>query len=811
MKNNQFSITPTTHQQKIAELTRIGFLPSEFHFANSKELWQHFLQLSYPESSNPANVNQFLAGLLATQDTAVLDFLESYEPLTTEIFYVVALQLLQFEPELDFKPNDIIQSMKKIQLPFLMPTKWDQTTIIDAWYLLLCTHTKNGQTLLDNLTGRGFLTPLYDLPAAQKPIFFNGKSIAIFDPAKLIHEVVYVESSLDTDRDQQADLLKVEILRPGDTNGHLKVPAVYTASPYNQGTNDAWGDQLTHNVNVPLAHKSATTFQTNTTPFTAPTKTITTTATTKQATETFSSEASYTLNDYLVVRGFAIAYAAGIGTKNSGGMQTCGSPEQTKATVAVIEWLTGKRKAFTNPTDGTQIKAWWCNGNVAMTGRSYLGTLATAAATTGIAGLKTIISEAAISSWYDYYRENGLVMAPGGFQGEDADVLAAETFSRKLTAADYHSIKPVFHQYLHEMQVAMDRQTGSYNDFWRARNYRLNLANVTADVLLVHGLNDWNVKLNQAKEVWDHLPNTISKKIILHQGHHIYINAFRSFDFSDIVNLWLTNKLWEVANQADEILPAVIAQDNINPETWHPFDNWEESGQQQTWFLHDKSLINAPQNNAQLQTFNDQQPNQTFTDFCRQPAQWQRTMALTSNQFSLCFKTGTTKNELLLRGTPMLQIRVASSTDHGLISAQLVDYGMTKRFNEAPTILQRNGIQLGFNWREDDLREFKLATRATPYKIISYGHINLQNRHNAQQTDNLVANQFVDAQFDLQPIFHHLAIGHQLGLLIFATDFGMTQRGNEPITYQVDLSGSQLSIPTVQRSLSGSRNRCNNN
>ena len=32
-------------------------------------------------------------------------------------------------------------------------------------------------------------------------------------------------------------------------------------------------------------------------------------------------------------------------------------------------------------------------------------------ATTGVEGLKTIIPVSAISSWYDYYRANGLVVA----------------------------------------------------------------------------------------------------------------------------------------------------------------------------------------------------------------------------------------------------------------------------------------------------------------------------------------------------------------------------------------------------------------
>src|SRR5699024_12330069 len=48
------------------------------------------------------------------------------------------------------------------------------------------------------------------------------------------------------------------------------------------------------------------------------------------------------------------------------------------------------------------------SGLVCTTGKSYLGTMSTALATTGVDGLKVIISESAISSWYDYYRENGL-------------------------------------------------------------------------------------------------------------------------------------------------------------------------------------------------------------------------------------------------------------------------------------------------------------------------------------------------------------------------------------------------------------------
>ena len=65
-----------------------------------------------------------------------------------------------------------------------------------------------------------------------------------------------------------------------------------------------------------------------------------------------------------------------------------------------------------------------------MIGTSYNGTLPIAVATTGVEGLEAIVPISAISNWYDYYRANGMVRAPGGFQGEDLDVLAEYVYTR---------------------------------------------------------------------------------------------------------------------------------------------------------------------------------------------------------------------------------------------------------------------------------------------------------------------------------------------------------------------------------------------
>ena len=94
-------------------------------------------------------------------------------------------------------------------------------------------------------------------------------------------------------------------------------------------------------------------------------------------------------------------------------------------------------RAFTNKTDNIEVKASWCTGNVAMSAKSYLGTMCYGVATTGVEGLKTIIPEAGITNWYKYFRENGLNVPAMEWQGDDLDILAKYCFSRAKDKDDY--------------------------------------------------------------------------------------------------------------------------------------------------------------------------------------------------------------------------------------------------------------------------------------------------------------------------------------------------------------------------------------
>lgn len=803
MKNNQFAIRPTDFKDQLKELTEIGFLDKDNESeTNPIQLWISFLSKSFLEAKTSSTFEEKLKTYMATPEQNLNDYLDSATHVSVAAFYNVALQLLKFNPDVDFSFSDPLAAMKKIQL-MIADHNGDTFTIEElksAWYWLLATHNKVGQTYLDSLAIKGYFTKFYG--KVTKPLLFNGKTLPVFDPHELIREVVYVESPQDSDHDGKRDLLKAEILRPRETENGLKVPVLYTASPYNQGTNDETGEKLTHNVNVHLTRKSPNNLQYsdieyhNDAPIIPEPRTVN--GETKRAEQTFARESSYTLNDYFLARGFAVVYMAGIGTKDSDGFRTTGDPEETTSTVSIIKWLTGQLPAFTNRTDNIEIKAWWSNKKVAMTGRSYLGTLATAAATTGVTGLKTVISEAAISSWYDYYRDGGLVIAPGGFPGEDADVLAEETFSRRLQPGDFHNIKDEWSNQVKAIEKGQDRTTGDYNTFWDARNYHKNFKNITADVFMVHGLNDWNVKPRNVERLWNGIKhNGVTQKLILHQGQHIYINAFRSIDYNDIINLWLTYELLGIDNQAKEIIPNVIIQDNTKPENWIARKDWSNAENSQIKYNLSNDKLTTEPVTENLQTFQDHLDQNIFDNYAKHNDTWEQNLVAADDKLSdnqLIYKTNRLSDDLTIDGKVSLNLKVSSSNDIGLLSFQLIDYGDAKRLTVSPTLLAKNSLAETYDWREDDLREFTTAA-STPFKMITKGHINLQNRENSYKVDELKPNIFYNVGVELQPTFYKLLKGHQLGLIVYATDFGMTVRGNQNIKYTVQANDSSLVVP----------------
>ena len=360
MRYNQYSYTKASTETMLTELSNLGF---DFQATNSpKENLLLFLRRAL---FGYQNIDTILSNMVADNETDLLAFFESNRELTDVVFYTIALQLLGFTPFVDFE--NVADFCKEINFPITYGN------ILENLYHLLNTRTKSGNILVDQLVSEGLI------PEDNQYHYFNGKSLATFSSHDAIREVVYVESRVDTDGDGRPDLIKVSIIRPRFEGS---IPAVMTASPYHQGTNDKASDKALHNMNVDLACKTPK-------KITVQESIIQTVEAQGQANLVETSEeklghiGTYTLNDYMLPRGFANLYVSGVGTKDSEGLMTSGDYHQIEAYKNVIDWLNGRCRAFTDHSRQREIKATWSNGKVATTGISYLGTMSNGLATTG--------------------------------------------------------------------------------------------------------------------------------------------------------------------------------------------------------------------------------------------------------------------------------------------------------------------------------------------------------------------------------------------------------------------------------------------
>ena len=590
--------------------------------------------------------------------------------------------------------------------------------------------------------------------------------------------MVYVESRVDTDQDGRPDLIKVSIIRPRYQG---KIPAVMTASPYHQGTNDPASDKALHDMNVDLAKKEPHQITVQDPELKllqldspVPAQEV------SEAEEKLGHIGTYTLNDYLLPRGFANLYVSGVGTKDSEGLMTSGDYQQIEAYKNVIDWLNGRGRAFTDHTRQREIKATWSNGKVATTGISYLGTMSNGLATTGVDGLEVIIAEAGISSWYNYYRENGLVTSPGGYPGEDFESLTELTYSRNLRAGDYLRNNDAYQQSLEQQRKDLDRKTGDYNQFWHDRNYLLHADKVKAEVVFTHGSQDWNVKPLHVYNMFRALPPHIKKHLFFHNGAHVYMNNWQSIDFRESINALLSNKL--LGYESDFELPAVIWQDNSQAQNWLTLEDF--GGQEQ------KLQLQLGQN---CQSIKNQYPEEDYNRFAKNYQSFKTELFEGKvNQITLDW---TLEKDLFLNGASQLNLRLKSSTDKGLLSAQLLDFGPAKRLTPIPTPIEPRVMDNGRYYMLDNLVE--LPHTETPHRVITKGFLNLQNRTNLLTVEEVTPDQWLEFSFELQPTIYKMKKGDQLRLVLYTTDFEHTVRDKTDYQLTVDLEQSSLDLPTM--------------
>ena len=390
-----------------------------------------------------------------------------------------------------------------------------------------------------------------DEPAV--PVIKDGETQIVqrfADPDMWIRHDLWVETEFDSDGDGRLDRMHVDVTRPRqtDTEG-LKVHVIYETSPYYAGTaapvHDYMWDMRQELGAQPAKRKEA-----------EPVRRI-----------GERPIISKSLVKDWVPRGFAVVHSSSPGTGLSQGCPTVGGENESLAPKAVIDWLNGRAKGYTTPDGDEQVTAYWSTGRVGMTGTSYNGTLALAAATTGVQGLEAIIPVAPNTSYYHYYRSNGLVRSPGGYLGEDIDVLYDFINSGDEEKRAYCDCEIRDKQ----MLANFDRANGDYNDFWAVRDYLNHLDNVRAAVFMSHGFNDWNVMPEHSFRITEALKKkNLPLHIYYHQGGHGGPPPLK------MMNRWFTRYLHGDLNGVDTEDRAWIVRENddrSNPTAYKDYPN----------------------------------------------------------------------------------------------------------------------------------------------------------------------------------------------------------------------------------------------
>lgn len=585
------------------------------------------------------------------------------------------------------------------------------------------------------------ICPSGRLEAQQKasPVFKDGEAQvvdAFKDKTQWITEHLWVETEFDSDGNGQPDRMHVDVTRQRQTETEgLKVPVVYETSPYFSGTG-ANGSQYFWNPDHEL----------NETP---PNRQFPP-AIKYQGEKTMINPSQVRT---WVPRGFAVVHSCSPGTGRSQGCPTIGGDNESLAPKAVVDWLNGRAKGYSAPVGGEEVTADWCTGKVGMTGTSYNGTLPIAAATTGVEGLEAIIPIAPNTSYYHYYRSNGLIRHPGGYMGEDIDVLYDFINSGDPASREHCDCKV-----RDELLAAKaDRISGDYNEFWAGRDYLRKLDNFKAATLIAHGFNDWNVMPAHSVRVFQALKEKgVPCQAFFHQGPH------GGGPTRKIMNRWFTRYLYGVENGVENDPKAWIVRTGDgrrNPTAYPDYPNPDA-----------KSVTLFPNGNGsslgQL-TFSTAATGTTQTLVDDVSIRGKQLAMAGTSPHRLLFATPKLTKPLHISGTPKLKIKLASSKPAANLSVWLVSLPWDP-----------NSQQINDN-------------------IITRGWADPQNHKSLTESEPLVPGQFYELSFDLQPDDQVIPTGQQVGLMIFSSDRDFTLWPDPGTELQVDLSATSLELPVV--------------
>jgi X-Pro dipeptidyl-peptidase len=572
------------------------------------------------------------------------------------------------------------------------------------------------------------------------PVFENGEAQIVpefKDAEKWIREDLWVETTFDTDGDGKPDRMYVGVTRPLQTETEgLKLPVIYESSPYYSGVAPDV-DGSFWNVNHELGEATKERIHPEV-------------VRTGKRPIISNSEIGI-----WVPRGFIVVHSCSPGTGLSQGSPTVGGENESLAPKAVIDWLNGRASGFTSPDGDEKVKAYWTTGKVGMTGTSYNGTIPLAAATTGVEGLEVIIPVAPNTSYYHYYRSNGLVRSPGGYLGEDIDVLYDFIHSGNESKRAYNNatVRDT------EMKNGMDRITGDYNEFWAGRDYLNQMAPMKAAMLMSHGFNDWNVMPEHSYRIYKKAKEMgLETSIYYHQYGHGGPPPV------SMMNKWFTHYLFGIDNGIEqEANKAWIVRENDDmskPTGYKDFPNPEAKAV--TFYLSK----GAPAVGGLTTKKAKKQGKETLVDNYNFTGESLARAETSPNR--VLYVSPLLSEDVHLSGVPKITVKVASSKPAANLSVWLVSLPWNAKSNAKITD-----------------------------NIITRGWADPQNHSSLTKGEPLVTGKFYDVTFELMPDDQIIKKGQQFGLLIFSSDNEYTLHPAPGTELTLDLDGTTLMLPIV--------------
>ncbi|MGW8633817.1 Xaa-Pro dipeptidyl-peptidase [Streptomyces sp. NPDC055793] len=588
-----------------------------------------------------------------------------------------------------------------------------------------------------------FLTPAATAHPAPR------QSEPVYSYANAVREAVWVDTGYDGDADGEDDRVAVDIVRPREpAQRGRKIPVIMDASPYysccgrgnesQKKTYDADGDV----VGMPLYY-----------------------------------------DNYFVPRGYAFVGVDLAGTNRSDGCVDVGGPSDVRSAKAVVDWLNGRAKAYTSRDGGERAEATWTNGKTGMIGKSWDGTIANGVAATGVEGLETIVPIAAISSWYDYYFSQGAPLYDSG----------PDWLSDYVNSPDARARCEAVQQRL----VDGAPRSGDLTRLWTERDYVKAAGKVKASVILVHGMQDLNVRTQHVGPWWDALAkNGVDRKIWLSQTGHVDPFDFRRADWVDTLHRWFDHELLGHDNGIDREPMADIER---GPDRWETSRTWPPRTTATTTL---RPADGARPGVGTLGLHRDR-GTETFTD---DPALSETDWAThidASTPAKAGFVTGPLTRDLRLSGASEVTVTARSSTPTAHLSAVLVDLGPDTIRDYAgegegiTTLTDRTCW--GPRTTGDSSCYLETAARTTDvdHTVVSRGWADLGNHASAWHGRPLTPGKAYTMTLDLAATDHVVPAGHRLALIVAGTDKGLIDPPADTPTLTLDLSRTSARVPFV--------------